>query len=486
VRHCVHALQLNQSPPIGVVGLFHLSIIECIWRSSQELCNRKAKKLPPATLARQRATTRIDIKGILDLQLTCAECRFGIDIGSRYHHCFADQCLKSWNACEDCFARYGHQHATFTETYRLQTRGLRGEHFRETLTNVFRRFAARPIVGWRIQRQPTPTTAPPPASQEQLDESCSALSVLMHASTELQPTITHDGQCAWITYGQMLRLSSSFGNALGHLVDSRQLIGICSENRFEFFICDVACMRRDIIAVPLFTTLEPRTMSIILDDARLCGVVVSNKRNLLTVAEASLLCKYQTLQFVVLMDAVDCEHNDADRLFVSEFATRFPMLLLYSFAQLLLAGERLFAGIDATDDSSSPVCVLPIVGDAANLNRPRELADDDVFIIEYTSGSTGTPKGVVISNQSWNNPIANSQFNANIMIAYQPLAHSSHANCYTHFSTGGCIFLYPHDFGNAIFEDMYETDAEMERESERAREREIAIAIAIARPKLRV
>ena len=233
-----------------------------------------------------------------------------------------------------------------------------------------------------------------------------------------------------MTFQQLLECAMRLRAALLHMVRPRQLVGLCSENRYEWFVADAACQLGDIVAIPLFTTMDLEATTHILDDARLCGVI-TDRNCLMLLAQAAMQSQHRTTEFFISMDHLDQETQ-------SDFQSRYPSLRLYMLADLL--------------DSDPAAFNL----ESLSLVRTLEVADDDVLVIEYTSGSTGRPKGVVVTDDAWNRVIKiDPEFKPWIMMGYQPLAHSSHANSIAHFASGGSIVLYPHEFGNQLFVDMY-------------------------------
>jgi hypothetical protein len=60
------------------------------------------------------------------------------------------------------------------------------------------------------------------------------------------------GNFVWSTYAEIGTRTRNFASGLMTLTKSRELVGICSENRKEWFIADYALLEQSIIRCDLF------------------------------------------------------------------------------------------------------------------------------------------------------------------------------------------------------------------------------------------
>lgn len=172
---------------------------------------------------------------------------------------------------------------------------------------------------------------------------------------------------ATITFADLAARVEALAAALLDLgVGPGQKLGLISDNRPEWILCDLACISIGAPDVPRGSDSTTREIEYILGHAEVCGVFVEDARRLERIAP--LRERLPGLRFVVVMDpdwagpAVAGVHRLAD---------------------LVERGRGLRAGGDRRLEA------------ARDAIRP-----DDVATIIYTSGTTGEPKGVVLAHRN--------------------------------------------------------------------------------------
>lgn len=198
---------------------------------------------------------------------------------------------------------------------------------------------------------------------------------------------------------------TSLGIQTGHRV------GLIAENRPEWLVSDMAMVSLGIVNVPMYTTLTPKQIEFILNDAGCSCVIVSNQ--------------FQLNKVLKILDNVPT----TKKVIVMATESSVPDERVIQFKDLLLAGERALARSPGTIKSRSTV-VKP----------------SDLLTIIYTSGTTGNPKGVMLSHH---NMVTNVRASADcipfgpgdIILSYLPLCHSFErmAGYYTAMSCGVTI-----------------------------------------------
>jgi len=174
-------------------------------------------------------------------------------------------------------------------------------------------------------------------------------------------------------------------------VRARDHVGIISDNRLEWILCDYGILLAGAADVPRGTDITDDELVYILNHADARVVFVEN----LTILEKLQRCRHRLkrVEKTILMSAGGETPRGVLRL-----------------GDLIAEGARRRAG-----------------GDAAALERAAAVRPDDLFTIIYTSGTTGTPKGVQLTHGNICSQIANLPFDiepGDRMLSILPVWHS--------------------------------------------------------------
>jgi len=188
---------------------------------------------------------------------------------------------------------------------------------------------------------------------------------------------------ATITFAELASRVEALATALLDLgVAPGHKLGLISDNRPEWILCDLACISIGVPDVPRGSDSTAREVEYILGHADAGGVFVEDGRRLEKIAP--LREKLPGVRFLVVMDPEWAGPTAAD---------------VYRLADLVERGRTLRAGGDRR---------LEAVRAAI---RP-----DDVATIIYTSGTTGEPKGVVLAHR-------NLMQNVNVLPGHLQITH---------------------------------------------------------------
>jgi len=158
--------------------------------------------------------------------------------------------------------------------------------------------------------------------------------------------------------------------ALG--VQPRDHVGIISDNRLEWIICDYGILLAGAADVPRGTDITDAEMSYILGHADARVVFVEN----LTTLEKLDRCRLKHVEKVIVMSSGGQPHKGVLRL-----------------EDVIADGARRRSA-----------------GDDTAIRRASAVQPDDLFTIIYTSGTTGTPKGVQLTHANMCSQVANLPF----------------------------------------------------------------------------
>lgn len=138
------------------------------------------------------------------------------------------------------------------------------------------------------------------------------------------------------------------------LVKGDKIAIICTTNRPEWHVVDIASMQIGLVNVPIYPTISPAEYQYIFDHAEIKYVFISDK--LLSKKILPILFKSPQIKGIFSFDEVDG---------VKHWKTLFTQ-----------------EGIEDIEQIKS------------------QISDDDLATIIYTSGTTGTPKGVMLSHRN--------------------------------------------------------------------------------------
>ncbi len=182
-----------------------------------------------------------------------------------------------------------------------------------------------------------------------------------------------DGRFAPISFRKLYETGLDLATALIALgVKARDHVGIISDNRLEWIICDYGILLAGAADVPRGTDITDAEMSYILTHADARVVFVEN----LTTLEKLDRCRLRHLDKVIVMSSGGQPHRGVLRL----------EDLIADGAKRRAAGDR-----------------------SADL-RAAAVKSDDLFTIIYTSGTTGVPKGVQLTHANMCSQIENLPF----------------------------------------------------------------------------
>lgn len=202
-------------------------------------------------------------------------------------------------------------------------------------------------------------------------------------------------------------------------------LGICSVNREEWLLTDLAANLLDVTSVPLYETLGEEMMTIILNQTEMTTLFGSD------------VCLTSTLKLLrgapsYLRNVVSFDPEVSPNL--REVAEECGVKI-FDFHKLINDIEE--KGYEPIDPSSNSL--------------------DTVFTISYTSGTSGNSKGVMLTNLNFLSAITNilqiadvvKINNSDVYISYLPLAHVfDRLGCHAVLSQGGQIGF----FGGKILE----------------------------------
>ncbi len=183
------------------------------------------------------------------------------------------------------------------------------------------------------------------------------------------------GKFVPITFRELYEKGLDLATALVRMgVQAREHVGIISDNRLEWILCDYGILLAGAADVPRGTDITDEEMVYILTHADVRTVFVEN----LTVLEKLQRCHHRIrkVETIILMSSGGEPPRGVRRL-----------------EDLLAEGGRWRAE-----------------GDHSAVERAGGVRPDDLFTIIYTSGTTGIPKGVQLTHANMCSQIANLPF----------------------------------------------------------------------------
>lgn len=182
-----------------------------------------------------------------------------------------------------------------------------------------------------------------------------------------------DGSFSPITFAELYAKGLALATALIELgVESREHVGLLSDNRLEWIICDYGVILAGAADVPRGADVTDADIKYILTHADVRLVFVENPILLSKVRR----CHLGSLKHVVLMEGEAPKGDDA-----------------LTLDALVAKGEA-----------------LRKAGDRRAEERIAAVKPEDLFTLIYTSGTTGTPKGVQLTHANMASQVSNLPF----------------------------------------------------------------------------
>ena len=173
-----------------------------------------------------------------------------------------------------------------------------------------------------------------------------------------------------ISYGRLGDIIRKLGTALIDIgIKKGDHIGLISDNRFEWMMCDLAILGTGACDVPRGSDTTPNELEYIIKHAEIKISFVEDRRQLQKIyAIAENLPRIKTL---IVIDPEGLVKED------------FPLIEIYTMDELIKRGESLIER-----------------GDNRFEQAWRNVKSDDLATIIYTSGTTGQPKGVMLLHKN--------------------------------------------------------------------------------------
>lgn len=314
------------------------------------------------------------------LAKTCSHCSLTLyPLRYRCWECLKDLCEKC-AMCSQLHAR----HLVSLDQVELVGPG-RGKTVPRALTNALSKFASRPLF-------------------------------LIHESAEMAShlTATHL-QYSWISYADVYHRAMNFSKGLcassGYQMHG--FVGICSSNRLEWVLADLALLLNGIVSVPITITSSKEEIQSIVRDCQLNAVVCSRDM------ASYFLFSGSTVRLVVLMQGTAVVEA-ASNVYITTFEA------VESLGKTQNVEERLLESRGTFEELPDP-------------------SAQHLISLMYTSGSTGMPKGVMIGDYSWNSRFSTAGLSpvVGLEIVFLPLAHGTARSQYLgRLIDGGAVALF--------------------------------------------
>ncbi len=227
-----------------------------------------------------------------------------------------------------------------------------------------------------------------------------------------------------MSYGavyDLVRVVSGGLRAMG--LEAGDRAAILSETRFEWSICDYACICSGVLDVPIYSTLTVPQVAYILENAGVSLIFVSTQDQARKASAAGR--KIGRDIKIVVFDGGDSLPDGVE-----------------VWEDFLAKGREVAAEID---DESFRATAL-------------ETEPDDLATLLYTSGTTGQPKGVMLThNNLWSNVLASSRVlprqEGDTALVFLPLSHVLQRMASYLFFSRGDSAAYAHSM-NTVAADM--------------------------------
>jgi long-chain acyl-CoA synthetase len=188
-----------------------------------------------------------------------------------------------------------------------------------------------------------------------------------------------------ITYRELGQVIQKLGTGLLDIgIGKGDRVGLISDNRYEWIMCDLAILGTGACDVPRGSDSTPKELEYILRHAEIGTAFVENRSQLDKVyAIAETLPDLKNLVLIENPGKLDRK--------------RYRAIRVHTMQDLIEKGEALLAK-----------------GDHRFLKASRRVKPDDLATIIYTSGTTGEPKGVMLTHRNIMHNAVNSNKNVPI------------------------------------------------------------------------
>ncbi|KAK2849535.1 hypothetical protein Q5P01_009369 [Channa striata] len=204
----------------------------------------------------------------------------------------------------------------------------------------------------------------------------------------------------WTSYREVVERTENLGSAFlqkGHTKTTDPHIGIFSQNRPEWTICELACYTYSLVSVPLYDTLGTEAIIYIIDKASI----------------STLVC-----------DMVDKVNLVLDCIKDRKHSVKTIVVMETPSSDLVNRGQQVGIHILSLQE-------MEAIG-KANHHQPMPPRPEDMAVICFTSGTTGDPKGAMLTHgnivSNCSAFIKSTQHSCPLMpsdvhISFLPLAH---------------------------------------------------------------
>ena len=172
----------------------------------------------------------------------------------------------------------------------------------------------------------------------------------------------NSGEKRTIIYKELYEKINAVAKAFEIKGLSSKNVAIFSENRIEWFICDMALLSLGSVDVPRGNDSTSEELNYIIEHSESKAVLVENK---------------------YVFDKIKKHHADLSLIIFLDSSMHNPNKNIYSFDKFLELGKE---ELNGKEDFA--------------INKAKKLNNDNIATIIYTSGTTGKPKGVVLTHRN--------------------------------------------------------------------------------------
>ena len=169
-----------------------------------------------------------------------------------------------------------------------------------------------------------------------------------------------NGDKITITYKELYDKINAIAKAFEIKGFASKNVAIFSENRIEWFICDMALLSLGSVDVPRGNDSTSEELNYIIEHSESKAALVENK---------------------YVFEKIKKHHNDLSLIVFLDNSMHNPDKNIYSFDKFLELGKE---ALNGKEDFA--------------INKAKKLNNENIATIIYTSGTTGKPKGVVLTH----------------------------------------------------------------------------------------